>query len=182
MGYYLLNYYYCFCSFSMSTQLAMILIDKDAWDKECHILYTIKKRRQNGIKGDPMNLPKIFLLATHLSSNEQDGLKSVGIIDDILMKPLWLSSLIQCYRVSLGTENKRVNRKKVSKLGNLLIDKQILVVDDNAVNRRVAKGVLQKYGAKVTAVESGRAALKMLELPHNFDACFMDLQMPEMDG
>ena len=51
-----------------------------------------------------------------------------------------------------------------------------------AVNRRVAKGVLQKYGAKVTAVESGRAALKMLELPHNFDACFMDLQMPEMDG
>ncbi|KAG4964236.1 hypothetical protein JHK84_038862 [Glycine max] len=170
------------CNKSMSTQLAMILIDKDAWDKECHILYTIKKRRQNGIKGDPMNLPKIFLLATHLSSNEQDGLKSVGIIDDILMKPLWLSSLIQCYRVSLGTENKRVNRKKVSKLGNLLIDKQILVVDDNAVNRRVAKGVLQKYGAKVTAVESGRAALKMLKLPHNFDACFMDLQMPEMDG
>lgn len=166
----------------MSTQLAMILIDKDAWDKECHILYTIKKRRQNGIKGDPLNLPKIFLLATHLSSNEQDELKSVGVIDDILMKPLWFSSLIQCYRESLGTENKRVNRKKVSKLGNLLIDKQILVVDDNAVNRRVAKGVLQKYGAKVTAVESGRAALKMLELPHNFDACFMDLQMPEMDG
>ncbi|KAG5064835.1 hypothetical protein JHK85_006018 [Glycine max] len=167
------------CNMSM---LAMILIDKDAWDKEYHILYTIKKRRQNGIKGDPLNLPKIFLLATHLSSNEQDELKSVGVIDDILMKPLWFSSLIQCYRESLGTENKRVNRKKVSKLGNLLIDKQILVVDDNAVNRRVAKGVLQKYGAKVTAVESGRAALKMLELPHNFDACFMDLQMPEMDG
>ncbi|TKY45335.1 Histidine kinase 2 [Spatholobus suberectus] len=32
------------------------------------------------------------------------------------------------------------------------------------------------------AVESGRAALKMLKPPHNFDACFMDLQMPEMDG
>jgi len=55
--------------------------------------------------------------------------------------------------------------------------KQILVVDDNAVNRRVAKGFLQKYGAKVTSVESGMAALKVLKLPHNFDACFMDLQM-----
>ncbi|XP_027329982.1 histidine kinase 2 isoform X2 [Abrus precatorius] len=170
------------CNTSMLTQLAMILIDKDAWYKESSILYTIKKHRQKGIKGDPIHSPKIFLLATHLSSNECDELKSVGVIDDILMKPLWLSSLIHCYRESLGTDKKQINRKKVSKLGNLLIHKQILVVDDNAVNRKVAEGVLQKYGAIVTSVEGGKAALKKLKLPHNFDACFMDLQMPEMDG
>ncbi|KAJ1415561.1 Signal transduction response regulator, receiver domain [Sesbania bispinosa] len=170
------------CNMSMSTQFAMILIDKDSWDKESSILYTIKKHRQNGIKGDPISFPKIFLLASHLSPRERDELKSAGIIDDILMKPLWLSVLIRCYRESLGTEKKQINRKKESKLGNLLIHKKILVVDDNAVNRRVAKGVLQKYGAIVTCVEGGRAALKMLKPPHNFDACFMDLQMPEMDG
>ncbi|XP_061361128.1 histidine kinase 2 [Gastrolobium bilobum] len=170
------------CNMSMSTQFAMILIDKDAWDKESSILYTIKNQRQNGIKGDPINFPRIFLLATHLSPNERDELKSIGIIDDILMKPLWLTVLIRCCRESLGTEKRQINRKKVSKLGNLLIHKQILVVDDNAVNRKVAEGVLQKYGAIVTCVESGRAALKMLKPPHNFDACFMDLQMPEMDG
>lgn len=160
----------------------MILIDKDAWEKECSIFYTIKKRRQNGIKGDPVNLLKIFLLATHLSPDEHDKFKSVGVIDDILMKPLWLSSLVRFYRESLGSEKKQVNRKKVSKLGNLLMHKQILVVDDNAVNRKVAEGVLRSYGAIVTTVASGKAALKMLQLPHNFDACFMDLQMPEMDG
>ncbi|RYR04095.1 hypothetical protein Ahy_B06g083668 [Arachis hypogaea] len=49
-------------------------------------------------------------------------------------------------------------------------------------NRKVAKGVLQKYGATVTYVEGGRAALQMLKPLHNFDAGFMDLQMPEMDG
>jgi histidine kinase 2/3/4 (cytokinin receptor) len=86
------------------------------------------------------------------------------------MKPLWLSVLIQYYR------------EKVFKLGNLLIQKRILVVDDNAVNRKVAEGVLRKYGAVVTCVDGGKAALKMLKPPHNFDACFMDLQMPEMDG
>ncbi|TKY45625.1 Histidine kinase 2 [Spatholobus suberectus] len=166
----------------MVTQLAMILIDKDAWDKECSILYTIKKHRENGIKGDPINLPKVFLLVTHLSPNEHDELKSAGVIDDILMKPLWLSSLIHSYKESIGSGKKQVNGKKLSKLRNLLMHKQILVVDDNAVNRRVAEGVLQRYGAIVIAVESGRAALKMLKPPHNFAACFMDLQMPEMDG
>ncbi|KAL2316575.1 hypothetical protein Fmac_030451 [Flemingia macrophylla] len=170
------------CNMSIPTQLAMILVDKDVWDQECSFLYTIKKHRQNGIKGNPINLPKIFLLATHLKPNEHDELKSFGIIDDILIKPLWLSALIRCYRESLGIEKKQVNKKKVSKLGNLLMHKQILVVDDNIVNRKVAQGVLQRYGAIVTAVESGKAALKKLKLPHSFDACFMDLQMPEMDG
>ncbi|XP_057440900.1 histidine kinase 2 [Lotus japonicus] len=170
------------CNTSISMQVAMILIDKDSWDKESSILYTIKKHRENGTKGDPASFPKIFLLATHLSSSERDELKSAGIIDDILMKPLWPSVLIHYYRESLGTRKKQINRKRVSKLGSLLSDKQILVVDDNAVNRKVAEGVLQKYGVIVTCVESGRAALKMLNPPHSFDACFMDLHMPEMNG
>ncbi|GAU36289.1 hypothetical protein TSUD_255430 [Trifolium subterraneum] len=129
------------CNSSMSRQLAMILIDKDSSDNESSILYAIKKQRQNGIKEDTLNFPKIFLLATDLSHSERNELKSAGIIDDILMKPLWLSVLIQYYR------------EKVFKLGNLLIQKRILVVDDNAVNRKVAEGVLRKYGAVVTCVD-----------------------------
>ncbi|GMP94678.1 hypothetical protein CsSME_00044046 [Camellia sinensis var. sinensis] len=67
-------------------------------------------------------------------------------------------------------------------LKSLLCGKKILVVDDNRVNRRVAAGALKKFGADVECAESGKAALALLELPHNFDACFMDIQMPEMDG
>ncbi|CAL5394745.1 unnamed protein product [Camellia sinensis] len=63
----------------------------------------------------------------------------------------------------------------------MLCGKKILVVDDNRVNRRVAAGALKKFGADVECAESGKAALALLELPHNFDACFMDIQMPEMD-
>ncbi|XP_068466302.1 histidine kinase 4-like [Phaseolus vulgaris] len=50
------------------------------------------------------------------------------------------------------------------------------------VNRRVAEGALKKFGADVKFAESGKAVLEMLQLPQNFDACFMDIQMPEMDG
>ncbi|OIW16430.1 hypothetical protein TanjilG_19146 [Lupinus angustifolius] len=170
------------CNMSMLTQLAMILIDKDVWDKENSILFTIKKHRQNGINMDPIKFPKIFLLAAHLSTNERDELKSIGVVDDVLVKPLWLSYLGHCFRESLGAEKRQTKGKRASKLGNLLMHKRILVVDDNSVNRKVAEGVLQRYGALVTCVESGRAALHMLKLPHHFDACFMDLQMPEMDG
>ncbi|KAE8716671.1 Histidine kinase 4 [Hibiscus syriacus] len=67
-------------------------------------------------------------------------------------------------------------------LQSLLCGKKILVVDDNMVNRRVVAGALKKFGASVECAESGKAALKLLQLPHCFDACFMDIQMPEMDG
>ncbi len=53
---------------------------------------------------------------------------------------------------------------------------------DNAVNRIVAAGALKKYGAIVTCVDSGKEAISRLQPPHKFDACFMDVQMPEMDG
>ena len=69
-----------------------------------------------------------------------------------------------------------------SVLQNLLCGKKILVVDDNMVNCRVAASALKKFGATVECVENGKVALKLLQLPHCFDACFMDIQMPEMDG
>ncbi|KAK9284454.1 hypothetical protein L1049_023627 [Liquidambar formosana] len=169
---------------SASTNIAMVLIDKDIYDQETGLAFhnLCKERRQTGSLEVPGNLPKIFLLATSVGPTEHE-LKSAGFVDDILKKPLRLSVLIACFQEALGIGKKRlVNRVKPLTLGTLLKGKRILVVDDNAVNRRVAEGALKKYGAIVTCVESGKSALGMLKPPHNFDACFMDLQMPEMDG
>lgn len=156
----------------------MVLIDKDVWDKDTgptiHRLF--KEHGVNG-KEESTESPKIFLLATS-SLQETIALKSAGYVTNVMIKPLRLGVLIGCFQEAFG----KVNRKKPSILGNLLRGKQILVVDDNAVNRRVAEGALKKYGAKVTCVESGRAAISLLSPPHKFNACFMDLQMPEMDG
>ncbi|KAL6135138.1 hypothetical protein ACLB2K_067366 [Fragaria x ananassa] len=169
---------------SLSTRLAMVLIDKDVWDKETGLTFhqSVKEHRENCSVGSPLNFPKIFLLATSISATERNELKSSGLVDNVLMKPLRLSVLMACFQEALVSGKKRLVNIKKPTLGKLLRGRKILVVDDNAVNRRVAEGALKKYGAIVTCVDSGKTALDMLKPPHNFDACFMDLQMPEMDG
>ncbi|XP_065873395.1 histidine kinase 2 [Euphorbia lathyris] len=164
---------------------AMILIDKDVWDKESGIAFhnLLKESKYNGGTEILVNLPKIFISATSLDPDERQELLSSGLEDNIVIKPLRLSVLVACFQEAMGSGKKsQVSRKKPTTLQNLLRGKRILVVDDNKVNRRVAEGALKKYGAIVTCVESGKEALELLQPPHNFDACFMDRHMPEMDG
>lgn len=57
----------------------------------------------------------------------------------------------------------------------------ILVVEDNYVNKLVMEGQLKKLGFQVFAAGNGKEALGMLE-KQEFDLVFMDCQMPIMDG
>lgn len=56
-----------------------------------------------------------------------------------------------------------------------------LLVEDNAVNQRVAKRFLEKLGCTVQVAGNGREALNVYGNAR-FDIVFMDCQMPEMDG
>lgn len=57
----------------------------------------------------------------------------------------------------------------------------LLVVDDHEINRRAVTLMLQPLGVRVTAADSGRAALEAAaEQP--FDVILMDVRMPGMDG
>jgi CheY-like chemotaxis protein len=60
-------------------------------------------------------------------------------------------------------------------------DYSILVVDDNAVNRRVACMLLGFYDFQIDDAESGKQAIEMAE-NKKYDMIFMDHMMPEMDG
>ncbi|WP_413205450.1 ATP-binding protein [Rhodospirillum sp. A1_3_36] len=57
----------------------------------------------------------------------------------------------------------------------------VLVVEDNEINRQVAEGLLGKLGHRVTCVFNGQEAVTILD-QKIFDIVFMDVQMPEMDG
>jgi signal transduction histidine kinase/ligand-binding sensor domain-containing protein/CheY-like chemotaxis protein len=57
----------------------------------------------------------------------------------------------------------------------------ILVVEDNSVNRRVIEGVLVRLGHGVTLAEDGIEAERILA-DREFQLAFVDVQMPVMDG
>lgn len=57
----------------------------------------------------------------------------------------------------------------------------ILVVDDDALNRVVLSTNLQEQGYSVACAENGRVALEMLGT-QSFDVVLLDLVMPEVDG
>ncbi|MFC0181059.1 response regulator [Pseudarcicella hirudinis] len=60
----------------------------------------------------------------------------------------------------------------------------LLLVDDNATNRKVASQILIKAGCKVITADSGMKAIELVKSSVNerFDLILMDIQMPEMDG
>jgi CheY-like chemotaxis protein len=58
---------------------------------------------------------------------------------------------------------------------------RVLLAEDNAVNQKLAVGVLTKLGCSVTVAENGRRAVAELER-NDFGVVLMDVQMPEMDG
>ncbi|EFJ31147.1 cytokinin receptor [Selaginella moellendorffii] len=177
-----------------SKNLDMILIDKDAWGSSTGLSYPSKIK-----EAGPTLAPKLVLLAF---DDDEHKAKAAGFSDNVIKKPLRASYIANHLEKALGLDLKRRTRESSTptssssdtsasinsgsgssnNLHSLLTGKWILVVDDNKVNRRVAAGALQKYGARVECVESGRLAIEKLEPPHKFDACFMDIQMPEMDG
>lgn len=58
---------------------------------------------------------------------------------------------------------------------------KVLIVDDNAINRKVARGHLKNYGFELTEAESGPEAIQFVR-DERYDIIFMDHMMPGMDG
>ncbi|MGB0387212.1 MAG: response regulator [Ardenticatenaceae bacterium] len=63
-----------------------------------------------------------------------------------------------------------------------LAGKKVLIVDDNAVNRRILSLQAQSWGMHSLAVASGNDALGFIREGMPFDVAILDMQMPEMDG
>jgi two-component system, sensor histidine kinase and response regulator len=67
-----------------------------------------------------------------------------------------------------------------------LVGRRVLVVDDNATNRRIFQKILEKWQMMPTLVESGPAAIEAIfdadRRGQPFDLVLLDVNMPEMDG
>jgi PAS domain S-box-containing protein len=82
---------------------------------------------------------------------------------------------------ALAAKTKRIENLSIS--GTLQsVHARVLLVDDNATNRKVASQILMKAGCEVEMASSGQEAIRLLQKDSKFDLVLMDIQMPEMDG
>ena len=85
---------------------------------------------------------------------------------------------------SAGTEEP-VNQAAESLPGTIdLQGKNVLLCEDNELNREIAIALLSDKGIIVVSAEDGRQGLSLFEdsAPGSFDAILMDIRMPVMDG
>jgi CheY-like chemotaxis protein len=105
-------------------------------------------------------------------------------VDGYLVKPVDSEEFHELLRRVLGLDaEERRERWPITRhqIREELSRLTLLVVDDVEVNRMVSRAILERMGHDVTCAGSGREALKLLAT-RTFDAVFMDVQMPDMDG
>jgi signal transduction histidine kinase/CheY-like chemotaxis protein len=85
--------------------------------------------------------------------------------------------LIRAYAVSLAPERERFVGQQPHLEG-----KQVLLVDDNATNRRILTLQTESWGMNVRATEFPSEALQWIERGDPFDIAILDMHMPKMDG
>ncbi len=116
-----------------------------------------------------------------LSSNDQRGNYSRCIhygIDDYLVKPFHISELFNILQERFPNIEPHLDYDLD---GTLTKDLNILVVEDNMINQKVASTIFRSLGYEADLASNGEEAIDMVE-DKNYDIIFMDLIMPVIDG
>jgi CheY-like chemotaxis protein len=128
---------------------------------------------------------KPFVIVLASLAQRADALRT-GMDNQIMVewlsKPLTREKLCRALINCFGLDQPEDGVVDKNEPGNTdVIGRRILLVEDNAVNQMVAKGMLNKLGYIVTSVVNGKEALGMLE-EKEFDLILMDCLMPVLDG
>lgn len=96
----------------------------------------------------------------------------------IIRKPIYSFSL----SAAMGIGEKFVRSDDAeSNVSFTAPEAYVLIVDDNDINRAVAKGVIEPLGMQVDLAASGAECIEKVR-NFRYDIIFMDHMMPEMDG
>ncbi|TRY33145.1 response regulator [Aliiglaciecola sp. M165] len=129
-----------------------------------------------------LNKPKIIML----SAFDIQSLKELGQplgIKHYLQKPINSSSLLNCLlSATKQSQSSLIKSENVAPETPDFSNVHILLVEDDEINRKVARFFLADTHAKISVAENGLIALQMLAGSHQYDLVLMDMQMPIMDG
>jgi PAS domain S-box-containing protein len=125
--------------------------------------------------------PAILMLTSAGCGLEECEVREFGI-DACLDKPILRAQLLECVSHLVGSRSSAATVDLVQAAPAPRSEKwlNVLLVEDNEVNERVAHLLLQSLGCEVVTAKNGRSALEQLD--QEFDIILMDCQMPVMDG
>lgn len=95
-----------------------------------------------------------------------------------LRRPIWYREVTEALNSKASDGFLCVSEKKEA---IMVLGGKVLLVDDNDINLKVTKGLLEPYGVKVDTAGSGEAAIELVK-KNDYDIVFMDYMMPGMDG
>jgi len=131
-------------------------------------------------KSEGLSDVKILLLTSHGQGIDSETMTEHNI-SKMLTKPIrapWLFDVtLRTLHEDKEPESSEYFVEKIkSKFSGL-----VLVAEDNVMNQKVARRMLEKLGSRVDVVANGKEVLEVIN-GIDYDLVFMDCQMPEMDG
>ncbi len=126
-------------------------------------------------------LPTVIMVTAYSREEVMRDAHKVGI-DGFLVKPVNPSTLFNAIAEAVApTKDDGVVSVPVTASVPNLSGTRVLVVEDNAINQRIAREILQGVGVEVEIAANGALAVQAVR-NGSFDLVLMDVQMPEMDG
>ncbi|MEM6472064.1 MAG: PAS domain-containing protein [Planctomycetota bacterium] len=119
-----------------------------------------------------------------LTSGRRDDIQSLQrlSVSEHLLKPIKQSELFDAIVRTLGVNSVEDSGSAEEDMDSETIrGLRILLAEDNAINQKLAVGVLEKFGCIVVVVDNGEKAVQKVG-SDKFDLVLMDVQMPVMDG
>ncbi len=122
--------------------------------------------------------PTMIILSAYDWSEIEEEAKEAGVTA-FLAKPIFASDL----RLALsGKEVEAEEEEEETKVD--CAGKKALLVEDNDLNREIARSILKDMGMEVDEAKDGIEAVSMIAKAdeNRYNIVFMDIQMPRMDG
>jgi len=138
----------------------------------------IDKAKQNIIDAiQHMDKSKLIVLANVTSRNK---IEELGIDQsNVIFKPLTLTKLKAVLNDSTSTTPQLL--EDALDIQQTKFDAHILVTEDNIINQKLIKRILEEHGITVDIANNGLESFEKRRAG-NYDLLLMDIQMPVMDG
>ena len=121
----------------------------------------------------------VLIMSAYDWSEIEEAAQTVGVAG-FLQKPIFLSTL--CYGIQKYVLGENVLKNELPTYD--FTGRHFLLVEDNELNREIARELLQQTGAAVDIAGDGKAGLEAFEnsMEGFYDLILMDIRMPVMDG